>query len=1045
MKGWFDLKQNKLVSLLTALALGASALLTPGLPVLAEETSAEPETVSLEGIYALRDFLLGHGIPQGTPVLDMDQNGSLDARDLTLAKRAYLDAESEDITLRNLRADQPDILLNEETVVTFTVSAQSAGLPEKTVALYDPDSEEPAAYMYDDGTHGDETALDGIYTAQLTLVSDDFKNVDYYAAAGENKSDSFRICFYRELTDEELQGFGELLDQFDEIDDFESASAFAESSEEITSYYADADNRTISYRTIYHISGFWEDLAEEDTETAAQETAVQKPAAKLPVRTLAQSEDPENIHELFLYYTDYDDIDEQVKSMEFSPAHPDKKDVIVLVPFQNSGKQTQKRLGFADYKDGGMILGQALDSNVTIKEDYSVTIELMKQLSDYGTILICTHGGLFNFRSPEHARNTEPIIVTGVIYSDLTAVSGLFDPIFSDSTLTRLKYSADFSSERIIACRYEKRLAVAASFFDYYYEPGSLNNSFWFIAACHSMDTVPEGKISAGHQLLGEILCKKGAGCVAGMTNVSNTVYNIQFLHDCILKSMLLSAESAEKAITAFKQQYNLDSNEYYYPTNDAAFVGDPDFRLVNKIEDFTLGEEFPDDPDFVADNELVYSKYQNENGEDKYVVHGKTGNVNITIPKEHDGIEVTGIDRYGFKMAKHLRSVYIEDGNFDIPDYTFNALPELVNVHLSANTHIIGDHAFGGCSKLKNIQLPEGLREIRSNAFSRCIALTEINIPKSVESIGSSAFNSSALKSITIDCQPLDVLDNVFYNCKSLESAYLRSPVETMFATFANCPMLAHVELPVGLKSMSMVFRDTTLIREIELPEGIEEIGTFTFSYCRGLEKLIVPESVTVFGQDAVSYCPNLKSVVFPDNLTEIGSRAFYSCTALTDVQLPKNLEKLGESSFAYCTALTHIELPDSLKLIDYNAFRQCARLKLSEHLPKNVEEIRSGAFYRCSFEFEDNRSPYLVLPEQLKALDLFAFEACQVSGLVVNNPEIEFVEPYETYASLFKILAGNMWLVGHPGSTAQQFAENPDHPTRFIPIDEYQGRITP
>ena len=133
---------------------------------------------------------------------------------------------------------------------------------------------------------------------------------------------------------------GELLDQFDEIDDFESASAFAESSEEITSYYADADNRTISYRTIYHISGFWEDLAEEDTETAAQETAVQKPAAKLPVRTLAQSEDPENIHELFLYYTDYDDIDEQVKSMEFSPAHPDKKDVIVLVPFQNSGKQT---------------------------------------------------------------------------------------------------------------------------------------------------------------------------------------------------------------------------------------------------------------------------------------------------------------------------------------------------------------------------------------------------------------------------------------------------------------------------------------------------------------------------------------------------------------------------------------------------------------------------------------------------------------------------------------------------------------------------------
>lgn len=1010
MKGWFDLKQNKLVSLLTALALGASALLTPGLPVLAEETSAEPETVSLKGIHALRDFLLGHDIPQGTPVLDMDQNGSLDARDLTLAKRAYLDAESEDITLRNLRADQPDILLNEETVVTFTVSAQPAGLPEKTVALYDPDSEEPAAYMYDDGTHGDETALDGIYTAQLTLVSDDFKNVDYYAAAGENKSDSFRICFYRELTDEEVQGFDELLEQFADISTLEEAMKIVRDSDKITNYIVDEEYSSVSFETVFHIPSCWcKPNVSEDLMGSGQFAI-----------------DPTALQEFF---DKYDELaEESLKKCKITPAHPDKKDVIVLAPFHSNG------LNGMNAKAYGEILTKGLNSHMNASFDESVTLEQAKDLAQYGIVIWFGHGHYLDFSCDKYLCKKVPAII----------LSEQYDPerVETDEEY-RSMLSKDVNSGRIFIDAGTKMYLLGPDFFDYYYPDGSLNKSLWFLGVCCSMSS-PE---------LADTLLNKGAEAVLGYTEPTTPSYTNATMFETLINSMLLSAMNmGASAAEAVRLHGRSLPHPFDWPLSIGALLiwrGNPGFRLVTKIEEAQPDDpdtpEFPDEPDFVADNELVYSKYQNENGEDKYVVHGKTGNVNITIPKEHDGIEVTGIDRYGFKMARHLRSVYIEDGNFDIPDYTFNALPELVNVHLSANTHIIGDHAFDGCTKLKNIQLPEGLREIGPNAFSRCSALTEINIPKSVESIGSSAFNASALKSITIDCQPLDELNNVFYNCKSLESAYLRSPVETMFATFSNCPMLSHVELPVGLKSMSMVFRDTTLIREIELPEGIEEIGAFTFSYCRGLEKLIVPESVTVFGQDAVSYCPNLKSVVFPDNLTEIGSRAFYSCTALTDVQLPKNLEKLGESSFAYCTALTHIELPDSLKLIDYNAFRQCARLKLSEHLPKNVEEIRSGAFYRCSFEFEDNRSPYLVLPEQLKALDLFAFEACQVSGLVVNNPEIEFVEPYETYASLFKILAGNMWLVGHPGSTAQQFAENPDHPTRFIPIDEYQGRITP
>ena len=162
------------LSLLTAAVTGICAGVQPAVYAAAADAPAAeqtaPDTVSTEDILLLRDFLLGKGCPEGRTVPDMDADGKINAKDLTLAKRSILDS----YLLTDLQADIPDILLNEETVVTFTVCAQTPGLPEKTVALWEPDGDVPAAYMHDDGKNGDQTANDGIYSAQLTLVSDDF-------------------------------------------------------------------------------------------------------------------------------------------------------------------------------------------------------------------------------------------------------------------------------------------------------------------------------------------------------------------------------------------------------------------------------------------------------------------------------------------------------------------------------------------------------------------------------------------------------------------------------------------------------------------------------------------------------------------------------------------------------------------------------------------------------------------------------------------------------------------------------------------------------
>lgn len=998
------MKKIRLTAMLTAAVLCTAALLPAGTAVWADEPAGDvpesAETVSCGDILALRDFLLGNAVPEGSQLPDADGNGSLDARDLALAKRAYLNAAA-NITLTNLRADIPDILLNEEETVTFTVSASRPGLSD-SVALYDRANEEPAAYMHDDGKDGDEAADDGIYSAQLTLVSDDFKNVDYYAAAGDCKSDSFRICFFRDLTEDEVNGYLALADRFQEAETFEAACQLAESADEITDYIIDDTQKTVSYQTVYHISGFWELPYEETDVLGSGQFAI----------------DPDEMSWFRYAYTYAEDM---LPNCMITPAHPEKKDVIVLLPYHSAPKNT---LEGTDFRGTGRVLADGLNSSFTLKNDDEVSVYQLTKLADYGCVIWFGHGSFADIPADSKAYKV-PVLITGehLVYSQFKYDAEVF--------YNHRSYAADFASGRI-ACLGD-RIIVAQDFFDYYYPEGSLNNSLWFLGACCSMTTND----------LADTLVRKGAGSVFGMSEPSRVNYADSVVFEILLNSMLLSASTAGEAENEAVRIYGRSKpiSEKKWPGGIGASIlhaGDPNFRLVDEIETVVPEDGFPDDPDFVVDNEPVYTLYKDEDGTETYRVHGKTGNVSVVVPSAYKDIPVVGLDKNGFKGLKHLRKISLPDSFTELPDYAFSGCRELEQIHLPSSLKKIGQNAFDGCSKLQFVQLSAGLKEIGKNAFSRCTELSEIYIPTTVTSIGQSAFNSSGLKSVTLNCQPLEELDNVFYNCQKLESASLLSPVSTLRYTFSKCPALSQVILPPGLKTIDAAFYDTTLIREIEIPKSVEEIKAFSFSYCRGLEELILPDSVTTFEQDAASYSTSLKKVVLSPNIKEIGSRAFYSCTALTDVLLPEQAETIGESAFAYCTALRQIELPDSLKLIDYNAFKDCSKLVLRDVLPASIGEIRRGAFYRCQFEFHDMRFPFISLPASMQKLHLLAFESCGVSALIVNNPDMEFTEPDSSEKTYFSAVVKNLTLYGREGGTAQAFAENPDHPCKFLPVSE-------
>ena len=997
------MKLKKLTALLSAAIIGMTACLSSGFPSAAAEDSADAqEAVSLDDIYALRSFLLGDGYAEDCQILDMDGNGALDARDLTLAKRVYLSADR----LSNLRADIPNILLNEEETVTFTVSANRPGL-SKTVVLYDGENKEPAAYMHDDGKDGDETANDCIYSAQLKLISDDFKNVDYYAASGACKSEPFRICFFRELTEEEVNGYLALANRFQEAETFEAAYQLAESADEITDYIIDDTQKTVSYQTIYHISGFWE-LPYEETDVLG---------------TGPFAIDPDEMSWFRYAYTYAEDM---LPNCLITPAHPEKKDVIVLLPYHSAPKDT---LEGTDFRGTGRVLADGLNSSFTLKNDDEVSVYQLTKLADYGCVIWFGHGSFADIPADSKAYKV-PVLITGehLVYSQFKHDPEVF--------YNHRSYAADFASGRI-ACLGD-RIIVAQDFFDYYYPEGSLNNSLWFLGACCSMTTND----------LADTLVRKGAGGVFGMSEPSRVNYADSVVFEILLNSMLLSASTAGEAENEAVRIYGRSKpiSEKKWPGGIGASIlhaGDPNFRLVDNIEPVEPEDGFPDDPDFVVDNEPVYTLYTDEDGTETYRVHGKSGNVSVVIPSTYKDRPVVGFDKNGFWGLKHLRRISLPDSFTEIPDDAFTGCIELQQVSLPASIKRIGKQAFERCYKLNSIRLPLGLTSIDSHAFTQCSDLSEIMIPSTISFIGDNAFNSSGLKSFTLDCHPLEELSGTFYNCQKLESVSLISSVEKLSGTFSKCPVLSHVDLPQGVKTITdRAFYDNYEMKEICIPGSVETITEEAFSYCRALETVTLPDCVTTLGTKAFSNCISLKQAVLPDRLKEIGSSVFYSCEALTDVQLPENLETIGGMAFAYCHALEQIDFPDSVKVIQMQAFDDCTKLTITE-IPPNVEEIYSNAFYRCRFAYEDSRYPYVVLPASLQKLHLLAFDSVHVSGLVVNNPNMEFLEPTSSEKAEFKVKAANMRLFGYEGSTTQAFTEDSSHPGKFFPIEQYYADV--
>lgn len=234
--------------------------------------------------------------------------------------------------------------------------------------------------------------------------------------------------------------------------------------------------------------------------------------------------------------------------------------------------------------------------------------------------------------------------------------------------------------------------------------------------------------------------------------------------------------------------------------------------------------------------------------------------------------------------------------------------------------------------------------------------------------------------------------------------------------------------DLPVTALDHS-IFADNPTIKSVILPENLEEIGNFTFSFCKSLEKIEFPPTVKSMGKRCFQHCVRLEEVIFPEGLTTLKRECFRQCSSLKRVYLPKSLTLLEDCIFEDCASLetvdthpafvfrdrTHftgchrfinaqgvvvvnrkymsyygdfpeVTIPEGVEIIPLFCFSKKTNLK-TVHFPQSLLKIQGNAFDGCENLEEVH------LPPRLKELELATFHQCTSLKKVVLSEDLESI----------------------------------------------------
>ena len=349
---------------------------------------------------------------------------------------------------------------------------------------------------------------------------------------------------------------------------------------------------------------------------------------------------------------------------------------------------------------------------------------------------------------------------------------------------------------------------------------------------------------------------------------------------------------------------------------------------------------------------------------------------------------------------------------------------------------------------------------------------VTAVYVPDGIKSIGDYFLSDTEIKTFRLPSSLETVGDNLFTNCKNLESftgAHVSSDgksivIDETLVAVATAG-IENYEMADQVKRIGNgVFANNRTLKSIVIAPTVEYIGDVAFANCTALETVTLPSSLESVGSHIFSGCLNLKELkgdthlrtadgkcllnpspgggyslnfyapgggeeeyAIPSgyDITVINSNAFVSNT-LKRITLIEGLETITASAFTYCTALEGIYGPNTSS--DHRAIVMGDQLVslvvyqgITEYrIPDDITSIGYMAF---------NEVPgikRITMGDQVTQIGGYAFMKC---------PDLEHVT---LSANLTEIIAGSGFVI-YPFHGCQNLTEiyfRSPIPPRYTPF---------
>lgn len=401
------------------------------------------------------------------------------------------------------------------------------------------------------------------------------------------------------------------------------------------------------------------------------------------------------------------------------------------------------------------------------------------------------------------------------------------------------------------------------------------------------------------------------------------------------------------------------------------------DFKFVNLL----IQKEFKEnDLSFILDEEkknaFLFQNYSTES--------------DIIIPRSvfcnSQEYVVTCIIENAFQFSKCVKSIqFPEDSG-------------LLFIDKNAFSH----------STLETIKIPSKLTKIDESAFSFCTHLKTVFLSNysNLKTIEKCAFQMSTIENLSIPSNIIELKEGWCCSVTMLNRITI-IPQETVNITYLNDTFL------VGKSDTKSDTFDVLLFarRDIEIaliPSSVKKIGSYSFSNCSKLQKVIFPKDTELasIGSFAFAYS-SLESITIPSTVSFIGESLFTGCKRLKTVEIsedsklnsfnkyvfsrssieyiriPSHFTNIGESAFLDCKELKTVEFSENskLKAIEYSAFANTSLERIS--IPSSVTQICEKAFWGCK-NFE---SIEFSMSSELKIIEKYALSNSSLQRVIIPS----------------------------------------------------------